>query len=137
LVWAEVAAFMTLLLDTQVFLWWNEASPRLSRNIYGLLSEPDNRVLLSVVSAWEIVLKVYAGKLKLPTPVAAYLPSRLAHYRIEVLPLGLPHVLAAEMLAPHHRDPFDRMLIAQAHVDGLPIATRDPQIRKYGCETIW
>ncbi|MBV9401553.1 MAG: type II toxin-antitoxin system VapC family toxin [Bryobacterales bacterium] len=128
---------MNLLLDTRAFLWWNEASPWLSRGVVDLLSDPRNRLFLSVVSAWEIVLKAHTRKLKLPSTAAVYIPARLAHYGIEVVPLALAHVLAAENLPAHHRDPFDRMLVAQSQVERLPIVTHDPQIRKYGADTVW
>jgi PIN domain nuclease of toxin-antitoxin system len=128
---------MRLLLDTHVFLWWNEANPQISRRVYDLLADPHNRLFLSIVSVWEIVLKAYTRKLKLPSPVAVYIPPRLSHYGIEALPLTLAHVLAAEDLPAHHRDPFDRMLVAQARVESVPVVTHDPQIRKYKIETIW
>ena len=128
---------MRLLLDTYVFLWWNEDSPSLSRRIRSLLSDSATELSLSVVSAWEIVLKVRTSKLDLPAAPAVYIPARLAHYRIEIMPLTLAHVLASDTLPDHHRDPFDRMLVAQAQVERLPIATRDSQIRKYDVETIW
>jgi len=128
---------MRLLLDTHVFLWWNEANPRLSRRAYDLLSDPSNRLFLSVVSVWEIVLKAHTRKLKLPSAAADYIPARLAHYDIEALPLILSHVLAAEDLPPNHRDPFDRILVAQAQVERLRIVTHDPQIRRYEIETVW
>jgi PIN domain nuclease of toxin-antitoxin system len=128
---------MKLLLDTHVFLWWDEASPRLSKRAHSLISDPENTLYLSVVSAWEVILKMGTGKLKWPSAAAVYLPARVAQYRLEVLPLGLNHVLAAETLPTHHRDPFDRMLVAQAEVERLPILTHDPQIRKYGVEAIW
>jgi PIN domain nuclease of toxin-antitoxin system len=126
-----------LLLDTHTFLWWNEASSRLSRKAHGLISDPANVLYLSVVSAWEIILKSGTGKLKLPSAGAVYVPSRLTHYGIEALPLILDHVLAADALPAHHRDPFDRMLVAQCQMERLPILTHDPQIRRYGIETIW
>jgi PIN domain nuclease of toxin-antitoxin system len=126
-----------LLLDTHAFLWWNEANQRLSRKAFGLISDPANDLYLSVVSAWEIILKAGAGKLKLPSAGAVYVPSRLAHYGIEALPLALGHVLAADGLPAYHRDPFDRMLVAQCRMEQLPILTHDPQIRRYGIETIW
>jgi PIN domain nuclease of toxin-antitoxin system len=136
-VWFQIATQVKLLLDTHAFLWWNEASSRLSRRACQLISDPDSRLYLSVVSAWEMMLKVGTGKLKLPSAVAVYIPARLAHYRIEALPLSLDHVLAAETLPLHHRDPFDRMLVAQAEVERLPILTHDAQIRRYGIETLW
>jgi PIN domain nuclease of toxin-antitoxin system len=126
-----------LLLDTHVFLWWNEGSPLLSKRVLELISDPANRLYLSVVSAWEIILKVSAGKLKLPSAAAVYIPARLAHYGIEALPLSLQHALAAETLPWHHYDPFDRMLVAQGLAEQLPILTHDPQIRHYKVRTIW
>lgn len=131
------ATQVKLLLDTHVFLWWNEASPRLSKRAHDLISDPANRLYLSVVSAWEIVLKASTGKLKLPSAVAVYVPTRIAHYGIETLPLALNHVLAAEILPAHHRDPFDRMLVAQGQVEQLAILTHDPQIRQYNVRTVW
>jgi PIN domain nuclease of toxin-antitoxin system len=128
---------MRFLLDTHAFLWWNEASPKLSLRAARLLSDPRNHLLFSVVSAWEIIVKAQLGKLKLPSAPAAYIVSRLEHYGIETLSLRLGHVLAAEQLPVHHRDPFDRMLIAQARVEQLPIITHDPEIGKYSVETVW
>jgi PIN domain nuclease of toxin-antitoxin system len=131
------ASEMRLLLDTHVFLWWNEADPRLSRRVRGLLSDPENSLYLSVASAWEMTIKVQSGKLGLPAATAVYIPARLNHYGIEALPVTLEHVLAASTLPGHHRDPFDRMLIAQGQVERLAIVTHDPQVRKYAVETIW
>jgi PIN domain nuclease of toxin-antitoxin system len=128
---------MRFLLDTHAFLWWNEASERLSLRAARLLSDPRNPLLFSVVSAWEIIVKAQIGKLKLPSAPAAYIVSRLEHYGIETLSLRLGHVLAAEDLPAHHRDPFDRMLIAQAQGEGLPIVTHDPHMGKYSVETVW
>jgi PIN domain nuclease of toxin-antitoxin system len=102
-----------------------------------LLADPGNRLFFSIVSAWEIVLKVQTRKLKLPSAAALYIPARLAHYSIESLPLVIAHVLAAEDLPLHHRDPFDRMLVAQAQVERLPIVTHDPQVGQYGVDIVW
>ena len=137
MVWWRLTAQVRLLLDTHVFLWWNEGSPRLSRRAQNALSSTENKLFLSVVSSWELILKVQAGKLKLPAAAAVYIPARLAHYGIESLSLTLAHVLAAEALPAHHRDSFDRMLVAQGQVERLPIVTHDPQIQKYGVETFW
>jgi PIN domain nuclease of toxin-antitoxin system len=126
-----------ILLDTHVFLWWNEASPELSKRAYALLSDPRNTLLLSVVSAWELVLKMQTGKLKLPEPASVYVPTRIAHYGIESLEVTLQHVLRCDSLPLHHRDPFDRLLIAQTLVEEVPILTADPLIRKYSAEVLW
>ncbi len=128
---------MRLLLDTHVFLWWNEADPRLSRRVRGLLSDPENSLYLSVASAWEMTLKVQSGKLGLPATTSVYIPARLNHYGMQALSVTLEHVLAASTLPAHHRDPFDRILIAQGQVERLAIITHDPQVRKYAVETIW
>jgi PIN domain nuclease of toxin-antitoxin system len=102
-----------------------------------LLSDPDNSLYLSVASAWEMTLKVQSGKLGLPVAIPVYIPARLNHYGMEPLPVTLEHVLAASTLPPYHRDPFDRMLVAQGQVERLPIVTRNAQVRKYAVETIW
>lgn len=128
---------MKLLLDTHVFLWWNEGSPRLSKRASGLLADPENTLLLSAASVWEIVLKVRTGKLQLPSAARDYVPARMAHYGIEPLPITLAHVLASEPLPFHHRDPFDRILVAQAQVERLPLITQDPLVRQYSVKTIW
>ena len=128
---------MKILLDTHAFLWWNDANPRLSRKALSLLEDPSNTLLLSVVSAWEIVIKCQAHKLRLPESPSVYIPTRSAHYGIETLPVILAHVLASESLPAHHRDPFDRLLIAQAKVEGVPILTADPQIRGYEVKVLW
>lgn len=128
---------MRILLDTHTFLWWNEASPRLSKKALVLLADPANTLLLSVVSAWELVLKTQTGKLRLPEPPSVYVPTRMAHYAMAALPVTLAHVLAAESLPLHHRDPFDRLLIAQATIEGVPIVTADPDFRRYAIKVVW
>ena len=131
------SAQVRILLDTHTFLWWNDASPRLSKKARALLADPANTLLLSVVSAWELVLKAQAGKLRLPEPPSVYVPTRMAHYAMVGLPIVLAHVLAAASLPLHHRDPFDRLLIAQATVEGVPILTADPEFRRYALKVLW
>jgi PIN domain nuclease of toxin-antitoxin system len=128
---------MRLLLDTHAFLWWNEGNPKLSRRVQSVLSDSRNSLFLSVASAWEIAFKTQTGKLGLPEPVASYVTGRLQHYRIDALSINLSHVLAAEALPPLHRDPFDRILIAQGQVEQLALVTHDAQIQQYDIETIW
>jgi PIN domain nuclease of toxin-antitoxin system len=126
-----------IVIDTHAFLWWNEASPKLSKRASAILADARNTLLLSAVSALELVVKVQAQKLKLPEPPSVYVPTRTAHYGIEILPVTLAHALAVEALPLHHRDPFDRLLIAQAQMEQLPILTIDADIRRYTVKTIW
>ena len=128
---------MKILLDTHAFLWWNEASPRLSKKALVLLSDPANTLLVSVVSAWELVLKTQTGKMRLSESPSVYVPTRMAHYAMESLPVTLTHALACESLPRHHRDPFDRLLIAQATIEGVPIVTADQEFRRYAIKVLW
>ena len=102
-----------------------------------LIADSGNILFLSVVSAWEIVIKNKLGKLTLPEPVKQYIPSRLAINRFESLPIQMSHVLQIASLPSIHRDPFDRILIAQSQVENLPIVTIDQQITQYLVQTIW
>ncbi len=128
---------MRILLDTHSFVWWNAADSRLSKKALDLLADPANTLLLSVVSAWELVVKTQAGKLRLPEPPSVYVPTRIAHYAMEALPVTLAHVLAAESLPLLHRDPFDRLLVAQAVSERVPILTIDPAIKRYPIKVLW
>lgn len=128
---------MRVLLDTQVFLWWNLDDQRLSARVYDLLGDPVNNLVLSVASAWEIAIKVRLGKLNLPDPVQVYVPARLAHYQVETLPVSLAHVLETASLPLHHGDQFDRLLIAQSRVERIPVVTADPHFKQYGVEVMW
>ena len=128
---------MKLLLDTHTFLWLDGSPEQLSPTALAACEDPANQLYLSVVSAWEIVIKCQARKLRLPESPSVYIPTRSAHYGIETLPVILAHVLASESLPTHHRDPFDRLLIAQAKVEDVPILTADPQIRGYPVKVLW
>jgi PIN domain nuclease of toxin-antitoxin system len=128
---------MRVLLDTHVFLWWNEDDPQLSKRARRILSDPANSLVLSVASAWEIAIKAQAGKLRIPEDAATYVPTRAAHYGMEILPILLAHALLLQSLPLRHRDPFDRMLIVQSQVEKLPILTADPAIRGYAVDAIW
>lgn len=127
---------MTLLLDTHTFLWFIGDDPQLSPTA-GALLEADNAVLLSVASLWEIAIKVSIGKLTLAEPYATFIPQQLARNDIDLLPLRLPHLSTIASLPFHHRDPFDRMLIAQAMVEGVPIISSDGAFDAYGIERVW
>ena len=129
---------MRVLLDTHTFLWWaSEGAARISGRVRGILEAADTDASLSVVSAWEIAMKAGVGRLELPGPVERYLPDRIRHHRFTVLPIDLPHAIRAGTLPMIHGDPFDRMLIAQAQIEGLPILTAEPAFSRYDVETIW
>jgi PIN domain nuclease of toxin-antitoxin system len=127
-----------LLLDTHTFLWWSsQRGARLSERARDLLADGATDVSFSVVSAWEIAVKVGGGRMDLPDAVERYLPDRLRRHGFDLLPIELSHVLRAGSLPLIHRDPYDRILIAQAQIEGLPILTADPAISRYDVETIW
>jgi PIN domain nuclease of toxin-antitoxin system len=129
---------LKVLLDTHVFLWWaSERGARLSDRVRDLLTDGATEVAFSVVSAWEIAIKVGGGRMELPGDVERYLPDRLRHHGFELMPIQLSHAFRAGSLPRLHGDPFDRMLVAQAQVEGLPILTADPAISRYEVETIW
>jgi PIN domain nuclease of toxin-antitoxin system len=125
------------ILDTHTFLWWVLDIPRLSADARSILEDGANELLFSAASAYELTIKAQSGRLTLPEPAASYVPSRLAANAFEPLSIELAHALRAGSLPTIHRDPFDRMLVAQAQIEGLPILTADPAISRYDVETIW
>ncbi len=129
---------MKVLLDTHVFLWWNTThGSRVSEVARALIEDPSNEVLVSAASAWEMAIKSAAGRLQLPSPVARYVPDRLRRSGFAALPVQLDHALRTALLPSIHTDPFDRLLVAQAQAEDLPIITADPLIGRYDVETIW
>ena len=127
-----------MLIDTHVVLWWSsERGARVSEPVRELLSDGGTEVSFSVASAWEIAIKVGGGRMVLPEIVERYLPDRLRLHGFELMPIELPHVFRAGALPRLHGDPFDRMLVAQAQIEGVPILTADPAISRYDVETIW
>ncbi|MBI1786711.1 MAG: type II toxin-antitoxin system VapC family toxin [Acidobacteria bacterium] len=128
---------MKALLDTQVLLWAATDPSRLSAPARKVIIDPEDHRLLSVVSAWEIVIKVRLGKLKLPSSPERFLAEQAERLILESLPVTLAHVLQVYSLPDHHQDPFDRLLIAQAQVERLPIVSGDPAFRRYPVQVIW
>lgn len=127
---------MRALLDTHVFLWWVLEDRRLTRAMRGVIEDGANDVLFSAASGYEIAYKVEEGRLSLPEPADRYLTDRLDANGFDPLPIDLGDALEAAMLPRIHRDPFDRLLIAQARRAGIPIITTDPVISQYDVETI-
>ena len=128
---------MNALLDTHTFLWWVMDAPQLSETAKTFIANPDNKLLFSVASAWEIIIKVNTGKLNIPEEVGTYITNRLTENRFEILEIELAHVLQVAKLPDLHRDPFDRIIIAQSQVMRIPILTIDRLIRQYDVDVIW
>ncbi|NUM68000.1 type II toxin-antitoxin system VapC family toxin [candidate division KSB1 bacterium] len=118
---------MNLLLDTHAFLWFIKDDASLSLRARGLIEEPENKRLLSIVSLWEIAIKASLGKIVLKLPFDALMPRQLQENDIDLLPIALPHLGLVERLPFHHRDPFDRLIIAQSLVENLPLVSIDSQ----------
>jgi PIN domain nuclease of toxin-antitoxin system len=127
---------MRAILDTHAFLWALVGDARMSRLARDTFAGSTG-LSLSIASVWEILIKVQSGKLKLPRPAGPYVLRKLAENGIEMLPISIDHLLALEGLPMHHRDPFDRMLIAQSMEEGWPIITADPVFKRYPIRVIW
>jgi PIN domain nuclease of toxin-antitoxin system len=125
------------LLDTSVFLWSNGAPERLNRQATAVLSSKSSEVYLSAASSWEIAIKFALGALRLPSPPLQFIPDALRILSIRSLEISHLHSLAAGALPPHHRDPFDRMLIAQANSEEMVLLTADRVFEKYDVETMF
>jgi PIN domain nuclease of toxin-antitoxin system len=123
------------LLDTHVWLWMLTDPERLG-TAQRLVSDTQSELLLSAVSSWEIAIKHALGRLPLPEPPASYVPARIRSTQVTPLPVEHSHALEVASLPPHHRDPFDRLLIAQARVEGVAIVTADAVMAHYDVEVI-
>lgn len=127
---------MRVLLDTQVWLWMLAAPGRLSEPARALVVAGENELLLSAASAWEIAIKYALGKLRLPEPPGDLVPRLMTRTGITPLPIHHRHALHVATLPPRHRDPFDRLLVAQAQIERLPILTADRNFTLYEVETL-
>lgn len=128
---------MKLLLDTHVLLWSVLDDPRLSRAARSALSDPDNKILISAVSIFEITLKHHIGKLRRAGPFALHHKRMLADLDWVPLPVSMEHAALAGSLDIAHKDPFDRLLIAQARIEGVPIVSIEKMFDAFGVERIW
>lgn len=125
---------MNLLLDTHTFIWWDREPDRIPSETLKLMQQSE--LLLSLVSLWEIQIKTQIGKLSLNMPLSKMVKHHQAN-GITLLPMTLAHILALEQLPQHHRDPFDRLIIAQSRIEAAPIVTRDSAFQNYDCKLIW
>lgn len=122
---------MRLLVDTNVFLWLLHEPGRVADSAHTTLADPANDVYVSAVVPWEIAIKLPTGKLDAPPNVGTWFTPALIRFKFESLPITLHHVVQVEHLPRHHTDPFDRLLVAQAQVEGLVLATGDPKLQAY------
>ncbi len=128
---------MRLILDTHAFLWWVDDSPALPPKARNAIADPGNECLLSLASCWEMAIKSSLGKLRLPEPIERFIPAQLAANAIRQLPIDFRHVARVAGLAFHHRDPFDRLIAAQALEEDSAVVSGDRVFRKYGVKRIW
>ena len=128
---------MKALLDTHALLWWLTDDDRLSAQALAIIKSPRNTVWVSPASAWELATKLRLGKLPGAERVLPKLPALVEESRLRVLPITLVHALKAGLLDHRHRDPFDRMLVAQATLEHMPLVTSDPACKALGAETVW
>jgi PIN domain nuclease of toxin-antitoxin system len=125
------------LLDTHALLWWLAEPERLSPTAHAVIADPQASISVSAASGWEIATKVRLGKLPALQELTQELPGILAEQGFEILPVRLPHGLRAGAYAIAHRDPFDRLLAAQAELEGLTLVSLDPALRAFPCRLLW
>lgn len=128
---------MRLLLDTHTLLWWVDDAPGLSRRARAAVADPENECLFSLASLWEMAIKASLGKLELPATIEAFVERHLVAGGFRALAIDVAHVARVAQLPFHHRDPFDRLLAAQALEEELAIVSRDPVFKSYGVRRIW
>jgi len=126
-----------LLLDTHAFLWWVEGAPPLGRRARAEIANPDNEVLFSVASCWELAIKLNLGKLRLTQALDRFIPQQLTRNGFVLFAVEFRHVARVADLPFHHRDAFDRVLVAQALLDELAIVSTNRVFRKYGVTVVW
>jgi len=125
------------LLDTHTFLWWITDDHRLPPTVRQLIASPDHSFLFSAASAWEMAIKAQLGRLDLPNDLGAFIEDQLAANGFVPLPITVRHALQVRVLPALHRDPFDRILVAQAIVEDVPLISVDRLVAQYPVRTIW
>jgi PIN domain nuclease of toxin-antitoxin system len=128
---------MNLLLDTHTFIWWADEPEKLSADALHALEDEQNRLLLSLVVVWEMQIKVQLGRMRLSLPLKDLIESQEQANKLEILPVTREHIFALERLPFHHKDPFDRLLIAQSIIEKATIVSVDPKLRAYSVPLLW
>lgn len=127
---------MNILLDTHILVWWSDNPQFLSRTAYDFLHDTNNTLFVSIASVWEMQIKISLGKLTPLSPLPEMLHTQQQINGIQILPIELRHVYALAALPPHHRDPFDRLLIAQAQSEAMPLLTADAVFAAYNVSVL-
>jgi PIN domain nuclease of toxin-antitoxin system len=128
---------VTLLIDTHALLWFLKDDPMLRASAKAFIEDPAHKKLVSVATCWEIAIKAGLGKLRLGEPTAVLLGRELPRNNFRLLDIKLEHAAAVETLPPHHKDPFDRLLVAQAKIESLPLVSADVVFDSYGVRRLW
>lgn len=128
---------MKLLLDTNVFIWLNDAPQRVRAQVMTIIANSDNDLFLSLTSIWEMQIKIQLGKLQLSDALPDILRTQQVDNNLQILTINLSHIWALENLPYHHRDPFDRLLIAQAQIEGMTLVSADGMFELYDVDLLW
>jgi PIN domain nuclease of toxin-antitoxin system len=128
---------MRYLLDTHTFIWWNNEPEKLSAQVLTLCQESNSQLYVSMVSLWEMQIKLQLGKLKLHQSLEDIVQSQIIENDIQLLDITAPHIFKLSMLEEHHKDPFDRLLISQSIHEDMPILSKDGVFGEYPVRVIW
>jgi PIN domain nuclease of toxin-antitoxin system len=128
---------VTLLLDTQIVIWYVDQDHLLTPAAHTAITDPANDLILSAASVWEIAIKVGVGKLTLSRPYRPWIEKAIADLGLALLPITVDYADVQAGLPHHHRDPFDRLIVSQAIVDGVPVISSDSQLDAYGITRLW
>lgn len=128
---------MNVLLDTHVLIWWSISPSNLSENVYKLLDDQVNNLFFSLASIWEMQIKLQIGKLTLNLPLPELIEDQCKTNGLQLLPIETSHIYALNNLPSHHKDPFDRLLIAQGIVEQIPIVSIDEVFDNYPIQRLW
>lgn len=128
---------MNYLLDTHAFIWWNEGNPQLPAHVRQTLSDRSNQIWLSHASVWEMQIKVQIGKLNLKSPLADLIDQEIRLNRLRLLSIGYDDIMKLSQLPLHHRDPFDRMILAQTLTGSFQLVAKDSEFAPYGVPIFW
>jgi PIN domain nuclease of toxin-antitoxin system len=128
---------LKIILDTQVLIWWANDISNISDRVQNIIFDVDNELLVSLASIWEIQIKVSLGKLNLPRPLPDIIATQVSENQIKIMQIELSHIYTLDLLPHHHRDPFDRIIIAQAMDERVSIASIDKAFDAYSIQRIW